>query len=181
MAGSNGAARAEPKPRRRRGVAAAALAAVLAAALLAGLSASPAAGAPAAWLPTGALATVPVIHDCDDTGGDVAVTRLDPPTIYVCPRVVALIRRSHPGAETFYLVHEYGHVALNTSDEAAVDCWAAHALAPSAAGRRALAAVVGLLRQRPEDASARYGTPSARADRIEHCEDEARVGAVPAR
>ena len=174
MAASNGAALAEPH--RRAGGAA-----LLAAAFAAALCADPAVSAPAAWTPTGSLAAVPVIHDCDDTGGDVAVTRLDPPTIYVCPRVVALIRRRNPGAETFYLVHEYGHVALNTSDEAAVDCWAARALAPTVAGRRALAAVVRLLRERPDDDSARYDTPTARAARIERCADEAQPGTSPGR
>ena len=166
MAGSSVAVRAD----RRRSLGAVA---GLALAIGACLCASAAVAAPGAWVPTGALAAVPVIKECDATGGDVAVTRLDPPTIYVCPRVVALIRRKNPGAETFYLVHEYGHIALNTADEAAVDCWAAHALAPTAGGRRAVAAVVALLRQRPADDSPRYGTPAARAARIERCADEA--------
>ena len=178
MAASNGAAKADrrrPAPRwrcRAAGVVATAAAVVVGALCLS--AATIVAAEPPAWVPHGALASVQVIHDCDDTGGDVAVTRLDPPTIYVCPRVVALIRRKNPGAETFYLVHEYGHVALNTSDEAAVDCWAARELAPTAAGQRALAAVISLLRARPADDNARYGSPDARAERIRRCADEAR-------
>ena len=70
--------------------------------------------AQAQWRPTGTLAAVPVIRECDETGGDIAVSRLDPPTIYICPRVVELVRKSDPGVEHFYLVHEYGHIAMQT-------------------------------------------------------------------
>ena len=57
------------------------------------LLAATAGGAQAQWRPTGPLAAVPVIRECDETGGDIAVSRLDPPTIYVCPRVVALVAK----------------------------------------------------------------------------------------
>ena len=115
---------------------------------------------------TGALATVPVIRDCTETGGDVAVSRLDPPTVYLCPHVVALVRKKDPGAEHFYFVHEFGHIALNTSDEAAADCWAARELAQARNGSRYLAAAIAHFRQRPADYSPRYGTPNQRAERI---------------
>ena len=123
----------------------------------------------AQWVPTGALAAVPVVHDCHETGGDVAATRLDPPTIYLCPLVVRLIRKKDPGAEHFYLVHEYGHVALATADEAAADCWAARALAQAPRGRRYLALAVEHFRGRPHQESARYGTPAERALRLQRC------------
>ena len=129
-----------------------------------------AAGAAAAqWKPRGALAAVPVIRECDETGGDIAVTRLDPPTIYVCRRVVELLRKADPGAEHFYLVHEYGHIALLTSDEAAADCWAARELARAPNGERYLAAAIRHFRRRGEDPSRRYGTPLERAERIRSC------------
>ena len=89
--------------------------------------------AEAQWRPTGVLATVPVIRECDETGGDIAVTRLDPPTIYVCPRVVELARKADPGVEHFFLVHEYGHIAMQSGDESAADCWAARELAKASA------------------------------------------------
>jgi hypothetical protein len=58
--------------------------------------------APAAqWRPTGPLASVLVVDDCHETGGDVMVSRLDPPTVYVCPTVVKLVRTQSPGAEQF--------------------------------------------------------------------------------
>ena len=128
-----------------------------------------AASTQAQWRPAGALAAVPVIRECDETGGDIAVSRLDPPTIYVCPRVVERVRRSDPGAEHFYLVHEYGHIALLTSDEAAADCWAARELAKAPNGERYLAAAIRHFRARGDESSRRYGTPVERADRIRSC------------
>ena len=125
--------------------------------------------AQAQWRPTGTLAAVPVISECDETGGDIAVSRLDPPTIYICRRVVELVRKSDPGAEHFYLVHEYGHIALLTSDEAAADCWAARELAKAPNGERYLAATIRHFRRRGEDPSRLYGTPLERAERIRSC------------
>ena len=137
----------------------------------------PAAPVCAQWVPTGALAAVPVVQDCNETGGDVAVSRLDPPAVYICPIVVRLIRKKNPGAEHFYFVHEFGHVALSTSDEAAADCWAARELAKAPHGRRYLAAAIEHFRQRPNDYSPRYGTPNERAERIGRCAEEVRPDA----
>ena len=135
------------------------------------------AGAPARaaaqWRPTGPLASVLVLDDCNETGGDVMVSRLDPATVYVCPRVVRLVRKDHPGAEHFFFVHEFGHIALQTSDEATADCWAAHELATVRGGRRALDAAVALFRARAQDSSRRYGSPQERAERIQRCSAEA--------
>lgn len=138
----------------------------------------PAARAHAQWVPMGALAAVPVVQDCNETSGDVAVSRLDPPAIYVCPIVVKLIRKKNPGAEHFYFVHEFGHVAQDTSDEAAADCWAAKQLAKAPNGSRYLIAMIELLRQRPNEYSPRYGTPNERAERIRSCAEEERPDAL---
>jgi len=127
--------------------------------------------AEAQWRPRGALAAVPVIRECDETGGDIAVTRLEPPTIYLCPRVVELARKADPGVEHFFLVHEYGHVVLQSGDEAAADCWAARELAKAPNGERYLAAAIRHFRRRGDDASRRYGTPVERAERIRACAD----------
>jgi hypothetical protein len=132
----------------------------------------------AQWMPKGALAKVLVVNDCNETGADVAVTRLEPPTIYLCPRVMALVRRTNPGAEHFYLVHEYGHVALATTDEALADCWAAGQLAHARHGERYLAAAIEHFRQRRGNDSPRYGTSAARAERIRSCAEAARTNAV---
>jgi hypothetical protein len=136
------------------------------------------AGAPARaqWVPTGPLAAILVVHECNDTGGDVAVSRLDPPTVYICPTVVRLIRKTDPGAEHFYFVHEFGHIALQTSDEAAADCWAAKELANAPHGERYLRAAIEHFRRRPDVESRRYGTPRQRAEQIRSCADDARPG-----
>ncbi len=144
----------------------------------------PAADALAQWVPTGALAKVPVVRDCNETAGDVAATRLDPPTIYLCPRVMSLVRKRYAGAEHFFLVHEFGHVAQDTADEAIADCWAAKALANTPNGGHYLRAVIELLLQRPDERSPRYGTPTERVDRIRFCAEEERPDvfvAVPMR
>jgi len=141
--------------------------------LLAPLLFALASAAEAQWVATGALAAVPVIRDCTETGGDVAVSRLDPPTVYLCPHVGALVRKKDPGAEHFYFVHEFGHIALNTSDEAAADCWAARELAQARNGGRYLAAAIAHFGQRPADYSPRYGTPKQRAERIRLCAEDA--------
>jgi len=130
--------------------------------------------ADAQWVPSGPLADVLVVRDCTQTGGDVAVSRLDPPTVYLCPTVVQLVRRSDPGAEHFYFVHEFGHIALATADEAAADCWAAQALAHAPHGERYLRVAIEHFRRRPDVPSARYGTPRQRAERIRRCADDAR-------
>jgi hypothetical protein len=138
----------------------------------------PATHASAQWVPRGALAAVPVVQDCNETSGDVAVSRRHPPAIYVCPTVVRLIRKKFPGAEHFYLVHEYGHVAEDSADEAIADCWAAKELARARNGGRYLVAVIELLRQRPDERSPRYGTPGERAERIRFCAEEERADAL---
>ena len=132
------------------------------------------AGAPAhaQWVPSGTLAAVPVVEDCTQTAGDVAVSRLDPPTVYLCRTVVRLVRQKDPGAEHFYFVHEFGHIALQTSDEAAADCWAAGELAKAPHGDRYLRAAIEHFRRRPDAPSRRYGTPAERAERIRRCAEE---------
>ncbi len=152
----------------------------LAAAAAALILATAPAQAHAQWVPTGPLARVLVVRECNETSGDVAVSRLDPPTVYICPAVVRLIRREDPGAEHFYFVHEFGHIALATSNEAAADCWAAKALALAPHGERYLRAAIEHFRRRPEVYSARYGTPSQRAERIRSCADEALDQDAPA-
>jgi hypothetical protein len=134
-----------------------------------------AAPARAQWVPSGPLASVLVVRDCTQTGGDVAVSRLDPPTVYLCQHVVRLVRQKDPGAEHFYFVHEFGHIALATSDEAAADCWAARELASAPHGERYLRAAIEHFRRRPDQASRRYGKPNERAERIRSCAEQAQT------
>ena len=145
--------------------------AVVAAALFVVLTVAP---AHSQWVPSGPLAAVLVVQDCTQTAGDVAVSRLNPPTVYLCPTVVRLVRHKDPGAEHFYFVHEFGHIALQTSDEAAADCWAAGELANAPHGERYLRAAIEHFRRRPDQPSRRYGTPAERAERIRACAEDAR-------
>ena len=85
-----------------------------------------------------------------------------------------LVRQKDPGAEHFYFVHEFGHIALQTSDEAAADCWAAGQLANAPRGERYLRAAIEHFRRRPDQQSRRYGTPAERAERIRSCAEAAR-------
>ena len=62
--------------------------------------------------------------------------------IYLCPDRAGAIDQRHPGASFFFRVHEYGHLALGTRDEAAADAWAAEQLSRSDAGRAVLRAVL---------------------------------------
>ncbi len=140
------------------------------------LLALPVVSAQAQWVPSGPLAAVLGVRDCTQTAGDVAVSRLDPPAVYLCPHVVRLVRQKDPGAEHFYFVHEFGHIALATSDEAAADCWAARELAGALHGERYLRAAIDHFRRRPDQASRRYGTPNERAERIRSCAVEAQAG-----
>ena len=80
-----------------------------------------------------------------------------------------LVRKKDPGAEHFYLVHEYGHIALATASEAEADCWAARELAKARNGERYLNAAIRHFMHRPDQPSARYGSPRRRAERIRDC------------
>jgi hypothetical protein len=50
-----------------------------------------------------------------------AQATLDPPLIRIRPDLGAL----RPGVQHFAIVHDCGHVTLQTTDEHAADCWAA--------------------------------------------------------
>ncbi|MEO5883710.1 MAG: hypothetical protein ABIQ06_14940 [Caldimonas sp.] len=73
-------------------------------------------------------------------------------------------------------MHEYGHIVLQSGDEAAADCWAARELAKARNGERYLAAAIRHFRRRGEDPSRRYGTPLERAERIRSCADAPATG-----
>jgi hypothetical protein len=62
--------------------------------------------------------------------------------IYLCPDRAEAIDQRHPGASFFFRVHEYGHLALGTRDEAAADAWAAEQLSHTDTGRVVLRAVL---------------------------------------
>jgi hypothetical protein len=74
----------------------------------------------AQWSPTGPLTNVPLVPNCQQTGGDIAVA--GPGVIFWCPLKAQQINSTVPDAGHFYFVHEYGHIALGTSSEPSADC-----------------------------------------------------------
>jgi hypothetical protein len=117
----------------------------------------------AQWNPPDSLRGTPVRNDCRKTRGGIG--RAFQPSlfsphgvIYLCPDRAAAIDQRHPGASSFFRVHEYGHLALGTRDEAAADAWAAEQLSHSDAGRAILRAVLGHFADIGEKFAPYYGT-----------------------
>jgi hypothetical protein len=102
----------------------------------------------AQWNPPDYLQGIPVRSDCKKTqeriGMSFQPSLLNPHgIIFLCPDRAAAIDSRHPGASFFFRVHEYGHLALGSRDEAAADAWAAEQLSHTDAGRAVLLAVLG--------------------------------------
>jgi hypothetical protein len=99
------------------------------------------------WAPPPELRNVPVLNDCKMTRHGVGVT-LQPTVFYpngaifLCPERERAIDTRHPGASRFFLIHEYGHLAMHTREEAVADEWAAKQLAAVPAERNTLRAVL---------------------------------------
>jgi hypothetical protein len=101
----------------------------------------------AQWNPPDSLRGIPVRNDCKKTQGGIGMSfqpSLFNPRgiIYLCPDRGQAIDQRHPGASFFFRVHEYGHLALGSRDEAAADAWAAEQLSHTDAGRAVLRAVL---------------------------------------
>lgn len=121
------------------------------------------------WTPSGYLANVPVRENCGMTGGDIAVARPGP-VIWYCQAAANQINARYPGAGHFYYVHEFGHIALKTADEARADCWAAEQLSHVSNGDYYLrAAVRHFIDRQYEPVNPRYGPMLARANRVASC------------
>jgi hypothetical protein len=117
----------------------------------------------AQWSPPDALLGIAVRNDCKKTKGGIG--RSFQPSlfnprgiIFLCPDRAAAIDQRHPGASFFFRVHEYGHLALGTRDEAAADAWAAEQLSHSEAGRVILRAVLAHFADIGEKFAPYYGT-----------------------
>ena len=121
----------------------------------------------AQWVPTGNLARIPVIENCLQTKGDIAVAV--PGVIFFCQATANRLNSRHPGAGHFYYVHEFGHHALKSSDERAVDCWAAQQLAATRGGGKIIRIAIKHFRSRGNEYQPRYGTMNERAARIARC------------
>ena len=99
------------------------------------------------WVPPAELRNVPVRNDCKLTRHGVGVA-VQPTVFYpngaifLCPEREREIEARHPGASRFFLIHEYGHLAMRTREEAVVDEWAAKQLAAVPGGRITLRAAI---------------------------------------
>jgi hypothetical protein len=122
----------------------------------------------AQWTPPPSLQNVPVLEDCAKTKGGIGIsfqpTLFDPHgVIFLCPKRAIEIDRAHPGASLFFRVHEYGHLALHTRNEALADGWAAEQLSHSTAGRKTLEAVLLYFSHLGKRFALMYGTGDDRA------------------
>lgn len=99
------------------------------------------------WAPPAELRNVPVLNDCKMTRHGIGVA-VQPNVFYpsgaifLCPEREREIDARHPGASRFFLIHEYGHLAMRTREEAVADEWAAKQLAAVPAERSTLRAVL---------------------------------------
>jgi hypothetical protein len=122
----------------------------------------------AQWTPRGTLANVPVRENCAMTGGDIAVARGG--VIWYCRASADQTNARWPGAGHFYYVHEFGHIALASSDERRVDCWAAEQLSRAPNGQDYLrVAVQHFMDRQNEPVNPRYGPMAERARRVASC------------
>jgi hypothetical protein len=117
----------------------------------------------AQWNPPDYLRGIPVHSDCKKTEGRIGMSfqpsLLNPHgIIFLCPDRAAAIDSLHPGASFFFRVHEYGHLALGSRDEAAADAWAAEQLSHADAGRAVLLAILGHFVDIGDKFSPYYGT-----------------------
>jgi hypothetical protein len=102
---------------------------------------------PGQWVPSAALRNVPILANCQMTKHGVGVS-LQPTlfypqgAIFLCPEREREIDRRRPGASRFFLIHEYGHLAMHTREEAVADEWAARQLATMPEERSTLRAVL---------------------------------------
>jgi hypothetical protein len=122
----------------------------------------------AQWTPPPPLQNVPVRDDCTKTNGGIGISLQ--PTIFephgailLCPKRALEIDRAFPGASFFFRVHEYGHLALRTRNEALADAWAAEQLSQSAAGRSVLNAVLSYFSDLGKRFAPMYGSGYDRA------------------
>jgi hypothetical protein len=99
------------------------------------------------WVPPAELRNVPVLADCKMTRHGIGVA-VHPNVFYpngaifLCPERQREIDARHPGASRFFLLHEYGHLAMRTREEAVADEWAAKQLAAVPAERSTLRAIL---------------------------------------
>jgi hypothetical protein len=131
---------------------------------------------PGQWVPPASLRNVPILANCQMTKHGVGVS-LQPTlfypqgAIFLCPEREREIDRRRPGASRFFLVHEYGHLAMHTREEAVADEWAARQLATVPEERSTLRAVLLFFVDEGTLFDPLYGTGFDRALRVARAAD----------
>ena len=118
------------------------------------------------WKPAGFLLSVPVTYGCSMTSGMVAA--LSSGTLYYCPSRAAQIDAQMQDASHFYLVHEYGLLAIQTPSRKLADCWAAHKLAATPRGPHYVRQWIRHWRAYGTS-DPTYGSPEERISNVRNC------------
>jgi hypothetical protein len=131
---------------------------------------------PGQWVPPAALRNVPILANCHMTKHGVGVSlqaNIIYPhgAIFLCPEREREIDRRRPGASRFFLVHEYGHLATHSREEAVADAWAARQLASVPAEQGTLRAVLLFFADEGTLFDPLYGTGFDRALRVARAAD----------
>jgi hypothetical protein len=84
----------------------------------------------------------------------------------MCPEREREIDHRYPGAARFFLVHEYGHLAMRTREEAVADEWAAKQLSAIPSERATLRAVLKHFVEQGGVSDPLYGTGLDRGLRV---------------
>ncbi|MDP4004247.1 hypothetical protein [Methylobacterium sp. NEAU K] len=120
----------------------------------------------AQWNPSGSLLDISVIKNCSETGGNIAAARSD--GLFLCPRRAELVNSQVPDASHFYIVHEYGLLAIRIASDRLADCWAAHQLKRAPNGAHYIKQWITHWKNygtvRPS-----YGTPEQRIANVRAC------------
>jgi hypothetical protein len=118
------------------------------------------------WRPTGELLTVSSKNRCEKTAGRVAA--INDGILYFCPARAAEVDAQVSDASHFYIVHEYGHLAIHTTSTKLADCWAAHKLASAPKGPHYIRRWIKHWRIYGT-ADAAYGTAEERISNVRSC------------
>ncbi len=86
-----------------------------------------------------------MVPNCSKTMGAISVA--DPEgKIYYCAQRLFKIESQYPSASNFFILHEYGHIRLQTGDEHEVDCWTSVELSKSRKGKETITSVTNFLK-----------------------------------
>ncbi len=111
-----------------------------------------------------------LIANCGATQGGVATATPDG-KIYYCAQRMANIEWKYPGAVDYFILHEYGHIVLQSGNEMQVDCWTANefALMDNKESKKSLKAAIKFIKAFKLPDPKYGGTGDERALLIEKC------------